>query len=474
MAYPKFDPSTWNLTLTVGVLVTAATTGCGPKVPFETDTDSGDSTSGDSFGPTSGPDPTNTTVDPPQPTTTSDTDTSAECFSDDDCPYYYFCYNNRCYYDGYCADGCCSGGCYYDCYQHEDCGPEAYCYYGSCNFPPEPEPCPDIAPTPIPLPDTASGGALSLAFVDADGNAEDELVQGRAGTFEVDFVGTQALTFQLGASTVSSIGVGEFTGDDIVDLVVGDQPAAALLVLRGVGNGAFSFQAITREVPVDHPVVVGRFDAGATADVVSALEGEVAFIHRGLGDGTFAPGEAILEAPFSLASADFDADGASDLLIHSFQWTDLWFGGSSFPGEVTSAPDVAGTSSRILATGDFNGDGIPDAAGISPSGLLTLWEGNGAGLRWPARYVSTLPGLDRVAVGDIDGDGSDDLLATSAATETLFVFRGGSNSQLVQCSSAVGLAHPATALAAGDVDGDGKDEVAYANDGSTTLWSLVP
>jgi hypothetical protein len=121
--------------------------------------------------------------------------------------------------------------------------------------------------------------------------------------------------------------------------------------------------------------------------------------------------------------ADFDGDGASDLLFYYAGNGDIWLG--RFTGETLSFGRFGNASgfgnlldaSRALFTGDFDGNGRTDL-GFHYAGNGDTWLGLSSGGELAFRRASTTTGqgnlLDTgrlLTVGDFTGDGKDDLAA---------------------------------------------------------------
>jgi hypothetical protein len=228
---------------------------------------------------------------------------------------------------------------------------------------------------------------------------------------------------------------------------------------------------------------------------------------------------------YVLASGDTNDDGFDDLLVTSDDTSgaigeihsDLYiiYGGPSLPPVFDLSqqrPDVAiygynrrTTTCMSIATGDFNDDGhtdifVGDTVTTSPDGLrkecgavLGFLGGRVYPSSWYlddmppdiiiyGRYASGWLGYS-VAVGDVDGDGYDDVVVGAPmygnawGYSGTFIIRGqASPPPVIDLASDFdnvefkGVDQPSGlgfAVATGDMDGDGRDEVALPAPGAT-------
>jgi Domain of unknown function (DUF4347)/Calx-beta domain/FG-GAP-like repeat/Bacterial pre-peptidase C-terminal domain/FG-GAP repeat len=137
-----------------------------------------------------------------------------------------------------------------------------------------------------------------------------------------------------------------------------------------------------------------------------------------------------------------------------------------------------------VATGDVNGDGTPDivtapGAGISPEvkvfdGKTGLQIGGGAGSL--LAYASTFLGGVFVAVGDVDKDGHADIITgpNSKLGPTVNVFSGADGHMLGAIPSAFASSFKGgVRVAAGDVDGDGYSDIIATTGSGTAVRARV-
>src|SRR3954453_22280360 len=91
----------------------------------------------------------------------------------------------------------------------------------------------------------------------------------------------------------------------------------------------------------------------------------------------------------------------------------------------TPTPYVVGDNTvAAVASGDFNHDGNVDLAIITrqsgSTNALKWMAGDGSGKLAAPKTLAALPNPEEVVTGDFNGDGRDDLAATSSAGLTVF------------------------------------------------------
>ncbi len=186
----------------------------------------------------------------------------------------------------------------------------------------------------------------------------------------------------------------------------------------------------------------------------------------------------LLAAP---ARADWNGDGAGDVLAVAQDGRLLQYRGNGAGGWLTGTADTIGSGwgsfTALLAPGDFSGDGRSDLLARTQDGALLLYRGDGAG-GWLTGRGEPIgsgwqPFTALLAPGDFTGDGKPDVLARTQ-DGALLLYRGdGAGGWLTGRGEPIGSGwQPFTAVfAGGDFSGDGKPDVlARTQDGALLLY----
>jgi len=192
----------------------------------------------------------------------------------------------------------------------------------------------------------------------------------------------------------------------------------------------------------------------------------------------FGPGFSVM-APYFMATGDFNGDGIPDLVTVNNPNNSISIflgnGGGGFTATAAS-PIAVGSSPIYAAVGDFDGDGVQDIAIANTSDItITVLRGLGTGAFTPfagSPFDSEAGsnGPLSVSVGDFNGDGIQDLVVGNSDA-TLSVFLGnGSGGFTLHSSPTVG--NQPGSIAVGDFNGDGIEDLAVANQNDNTVTIL--
>jgi hypothetical protein len=174
------------------------------------------------------------------------------------------------------------------------------------------------------------------------------------------------------------------------------------------------------------------------------------------------------EYPTSVAIADLNADGHSDLVTGNWSSSSvsvlLGYGDGAF-GSQTSFP--TGSSPNLVAIADMNADGRPDLATANySSSTVSVLLGNGDGTFAPKTDFVTGSNPGSVAIRDLDGDGRLDLAVANGGSNTVSVLLGNGDGTFVPRTDYDAGTGPRS-VAIGDLNGDGRFDLAVSDIGST-------
>jgi hypothetical protein len=183
-----------------------------------------------------------------------------------------------------------------------------------------------------------------------------------------------------------------------------------------------------------------------------------------------------------LRSADFNGDGKPDVVttdLDNNAVTILLGNGRGRFVEAPGSPFPAGVFPWGVAIDDMNGDGNLDLAVIpydrdisDPKQLgVTVLLGDGRGsftaMRGSPFSLAGCSGPDRVATGDINGDGFRDIVVACAQNNKLILFLGSKDGAFEISTRSVETGW--SGLAVGNLRGNGKDDIVVSNNSSGTI-----
>jgi hypothetical protein len=298
-----------------------------------------------------------------------------------------------------------------------------------------------------------------------DSEASDTSADAADGGFDASCPArfTQAATLPFGPHSNGPRweAVGDLNGDGKLDLVVSGSAADVYL-----GNGDGTFGSPT-EYDVDSApfsVALGDFDDDGRVDMVMANYNDgnygTLITLLGNGDGTFgAPmGIPVGIHPLALAEGDFNADGKLDVaLCQGLTGLSVLLGNGD--GTFQTKATYANLGCSSVASGDFNGDGLPDLAVAGSGVVLGVGDGTFGPLlsSWATAYE-----MDSVALADLNGDGKLDQAATLTSYYEAAAFLGNGDGTCQPYDGWPTDVLPSS-ITIGDFNADGALDMATAN-----------
>lgn len=319
------------------------------------------------------------------------------------------------------------------------------------------------------------------------------------GAATPDFAPPQA--FAVGISP-RSVFAADLNGDGRPDLIVGDyfSDAFSLLVnTTAPGAGVPSFASRQSLAAGINPSDVKAVDVNG--------DGKPDLIATNFNSATVsvrynrsAPGAVVLNfaarqsfatgvSPVSVATADVNGDGRSDLIVGNRQSNNI-----SVLLNTTPAPAAVfnlaaqqsfatGTGPQAVQAADVNGDGrfdliVPNRSDDTVSVLLNNTPPGSATPAFMARQSFATGSRPRsVAAADLNGDGRADLLVANFLSDSISVLLNttapGSATPSFAAQQSFATGNRPWSVTTADVNGDGRRDLLVANSGSASVSVLL-
>ena len=264
-------------------------------------------------------------------------------------------------------------------------------------------------------------------------------------------------------------------------LTFGAAPSGSIVASAAAGGGVqLTIGASANPIAAAHndfngdgrSDILWRNDNGAIFDFLGTANG--GFSNNG--DNSFVN---VTTTTQIVSTGDFNGDGRSDILLRNSAGTIFDFLGTANGGVVNNGDNssvTVGISTLVVGTGDFNGDGRDDILWRDTSGNIFDFLGTASGgfvNNGDNSFVGVSNGTKVAGVGDFNGDGRDDILWRDASG-TLFDFLGTANGGYVNNggNSSISVALSTQVVGVGDFNGDGLSDILF-RDASGNIFDFL-
>jgi hypothetical protein len=357
----------------------------------------------------------------------------------------------------------------------------------------------------------------SMAEADLNGDGRPDLIVANGGNNEVSVLMN---TTAAGSTTVSfsnpttfatghyaeSVAVADLNGDGRPDIIAANYLSNSVsLLLNTTAPGATTPSFATQQTfaTESRPKFVKAADLNGDGrpDILVADYGSSAasvLLNTTLpgatnlgfaAQQTFATGNG----PSSVAAADVNGDGRSDLIVPNRQddTVSVLLNTTSFAESTAvgvpaplfpqAASPSAGVNPLSVAEADLNGDGRPDLVVAGFSYVTVLFNTTEPGATTPTFAAAQTFATDSnpvwVSVADLNGDGRPDLIVANRGSDDVSVLLnttapGASTASFTTAQTFATGAEP-IAVTTADLNGDGLLDLIVANEGSGTVSVLM-
>jgi hypothetical protein len=291
---------------------------------------------------------------------------------------------------------------------------------------------------------------------------------------------------QVGSSP-EGMALADVDGDGLPDLIVANAGSASVTLLRNTSSpGSISFARTTIDnIDTPHQVVVADFDGDGKPDFAvtsNSAKHVTVFRNRStVGTVTFEQAVVIAAAGYlaPIAAGDFDGDGKPDLIVPVQDNNAIYAFRNTTAGSAISFAAAGswstGSNPVSVAAADLDHDGKTDVVVANAgSNTLSIFRNNGSpgniGFE-PPIAIATGANPMGLSVADLDNDGRPDIVVGNNGADTVMVFRNLSKAGTISLAAAstvsVGASPMTTAI--GDLDLDGLPDIAVAKTGANSI-----
>jgi hypothetical protein len=322
----------------------------------------------------------------------------------------------------------------------------------------------------------------------AVGNSEDSSVSILLNQGHGTFLAAAGSPFYAGHFP-NDINIADFNEDGNLDLAFANHERKYLTLLLGNGKGQFGAAPhspfAVQVKPHTHGVISADFNGDGHLDLATdswSVDSIVVLYGNGAGDFSNPTYFATGKHPYQrLRAADLNGDHKPDIVTTNLDGNSVTILAGDGKGGFGSRLVNAGNTPFGVAIGDVNGDGVPDLAVLNSPTIsggkpgedgLTILLGDGSGQFSLCKGSPFKTGLGptRVAIGDLNGDGINDIVVTNYNSNFISIYYMGKAGLLSGTTFPIG--RQADGVAIHDMDGDGKNDIILSSYTNNCIYIL--
>ncbi len=270
------------------------------------------------------------------------------------------------------------------------------------------------------------------------------------------------------AAAISNVAGGDFNGDGYQDIMM----ISGVTGHVSLGNGNGTFRAgitVSNTLATNasvYGVTVADFNGDGKDDVATVADGSVSF-NLATSNGQFSVktdlAAALGATSGSIATGDFNGDGRVDIIADRSNSSPTVFlnQGGTFTNSQTLSITAGDTGTAVS---DVNRDGYDDIV-IYSDNRINIYVANSNGTFSTPQTLAATTGVvtEEIGVGDLTGDGFDDIIFTSFGTGLAYLFAGNGNGTFSSATTSATASENGVGLVIADFNEDGVNDFAQTN-----------